>query len=217
MVRKKPFKIIPVFISELVIILAVFSLSFSFSFADIGQVSFTNPDSSGSVDTTTPSGTVYQINCPSAYNLNEFSFITRINTGSQSVGFYINDVWYATNTISTAYTWFKLSSLNIPCNPKPSFKLISPVSYYERESLYTLGVNATTSEVFVFSTSTSEYHPFVLKLSLPLTLATSSMGSATTTIITENDQLLNFFLLFSIAFMLIVGIVLLFRPFYVRK
>jgi len=217
MVRKKPFKIIPVFISELVIILAVFSLSFSFSFAQVNEISF-GVNASQNQNTGTLSSTIHRLFCPTSFNLADFAFDLRINTGTQSLGFYLDNIWYATTSVSTVRTWYYLNNLNVPCNKGYiDFKVVSPVNYYSQQTTYSSSVNATTSNVYVVNQTSGLYNTFYANFVLPLTLATSTMGSATTTIITENDQLLNFFLLFSIAFMLVVGIVLLFRPFYVRK
>jgi len=50
-----------------------------------------------------------------------------------------------------------------------------------------------------------------------VTSGTSSSMSATTTVITTNDQLIQFFILFCFMFMMIFGIIMLVKPFYVRK
>jgi len=154
-----------------------FALAFllvpSFSFAAVGDVKISD-NVVASTNTGTPSGTVHRIYCPSDYTLVRFGWQTRVNTGSQSLGFYFNGTHNATTTVTSVNTWYYFT-MNIPCTAGyVDMTVISPVNYYSVQTAYTAGASAEVPDVKVENLTTGLYNLYNLTLN-----KSSSPSSAT--------------------------------------
>jgi len=150
----------------------------SLSFGAVGDVNISDNVVS-STNTATPSGTVHRIHCPSDYNLVRFGWQTRVNTGSQSIGFYFNGTHNATTTVTSTNTWYYFT-MNIPCTSGyVDMTVISPVNYYSNQTVYTAGASAEVPYVKVQNTTTGLYNVYNLTL--------NKASSASTTYVPVNQ------------------------------
>lgn len=209
------------YIKTLIVFLVALTIGVFNVQADIGEVKIAQNNFS-SQNTGTVSGTDYKIYCPSEYNIVRFGWQGKINSSTQTLGYYFNNLWHSSSTLSTTQTW-KFFTLNIPCdevNGVP-FEIISPVNYYSYSATYSIGTSWELPQVYVANITSGTYNSFLLELKLPLTqgnASSSSMGSATTTILSSNDGIISFTALYIVFFITITLGLLLFIPFfYVRK
>jgi len=174
------------------------------------------------------------VQCPSGYQITALRLRTR-TLSAPTVDSRIVIAGYAsatttiTGTSNAIYTWF--FSTPIPCNgidyASTTFGLPMTMSQTDRLVVPRVNTSAgalplSTTSIALWATTTDRQLNATLALNLPIyfstsTSATSSMGSATTTIIQANDQLLNFTLLLFIFVLVSTWLIWLFRPFYVSK
>lgn len=188
------------------------------TYAQIGTIDFSMP-TGNTINTGTVPGTVHRIFCPTYFTLDTFGLHTRASAGSVTFGFYFDGIHKASSTVTTTQSWF-YQTVGLPCNKgyiDLQIYTSNNSNYYSYQPTYAIA-NATTSGTYVQNQTSSLYNTFYTKFSLPLTTGSGSTSSvATTTVITGNDQLINFVLLYVIFAITLIGIIFILKPLYVRK
>jgi len=186
------------------------------SFAAFGDVSIQENDSSPTTLTTATSSASFVYSCVPGTRMETFEFYTRSGASTRTLVLNVDGIPHGTSTINTTPAWYSYTGINTMCtdgNFTITFTL-SGSTYY----IYgTQGDNLGDYKMVYNPSGTAYGALHKATFTLPLTVSTSTMAAATTTVITENDQLLNFFLLMCIVYMVLFGVVYLLRPFYARK
>jgi len=185
------------------------------SFAAFGDVSIQENDASPTTITTATSSASFVYSCVPGTRMETLDYYTRSGASSRTLVLNVDGVPHGTSTINTTPAWYSYTGINTLCTDGDftiTFTL-SGSTYY----VYGTQGDYLGNYKMVYNPSGTAYGALHrATFTLPITISTSTM-SATTTVITENDQLINFFVLFVVVYMVLFGIVMLLKPFYARK
>lgn len=203
----------------IVAIIIGFLASYGIASADIGDIDFTLVQSNTNNTGTVP-GTIHRLYCPTYFTLERFGFHTRTNTGSVTFGFYFDGQHKASTTVTTTQSWF-YTDVGLPCNKGYVDMQIftsNGSNYYSYQPTYLIP-NATTSGTYVQNQTSSLYNTFYAKFSLPLNITNSSSSDSmgTTTIVSQNDPLISFALIYFIFIATLIVVVGVVYPMIPRK
>lgn len=191
------------------------------SHAAFGDVSYKyEPTTVSTLPNATAAHPTITLNCVIGQQLTTFSLYTRSSSGSRTLTLLVDSATTSAQNTNTTPAWVQWTGINKPCLDGTLDIRFVPSAvnfyiYYNQPNDY--GDYALFSDIIGggnrLITSRQTY-------TLPLTSGTGSATSsavATTTVISYNDQLINFTLLFVIVYMVLFGIIFLLKPFYARK
>lgn len=205
------------YIKTLIVICSFLTIGVFNVHANFGDVNVTRQTASPTTFSTATSTTPFELSCVPGQMLETFGFYTRSFSGTRNLGLSIDGVAKSTTTITTTPAYASYTDVDTLCLDGSWDVKFTPSA----STFYVYGTQGDTQGDYVLlytGTGATYGARYTATFSLPLTVSTSTnMGSATTTVLTQNDALLSFALLYFVFVLTIVLFVGVLYPIYARK